>query len=76
MAALTAPGAMLALAGVEKFGRTLPVIAAPMFLVSGVELVAAACANGVIGSFPTANCRTPEQLDGWMTEIADRLGRA
>lgn len=65
----------------EKFQRlrarlALPVIAAPMFLVSGVELVAAACANGVIGSFPTANCRTPEQLDGWMTEIADRLGRA
>lgn len=51
----------------------LPLIAAPMFLVSGVDLVVAACANGVIGSFPTVNCRTPDQLDGWMTEMADRL---
>ena len=41
---------------------SLPLIAAPMFLVSGVELVVAACRNGVIGSFPTVNCRSPEQL--------------
>lgn len=54
----------------------LPLIAAPMFLVSGVDLVSAACANGVIGSFPTANCRTTEELDGWLTEITDRLERA
>jgi nitronate monooxygenase len=46
-----------------------------MFLVSGVELVVAACSNGVIGSFPTANCRTTEQLDGWLTEIETRLQR-
>jgi nitronate monooxygenase len=52
---------------------SLPLIAAPMFLVSGVELVAAACRNGVIGSFPTANCRSAEQLDGWLGEIEDRL---
>ena len=54
---------------------TLPLIAAPMFLVSGVDLVSAACANGVIGSFPTVNCRTSEQLDEWLTEIATRLKR-
>src|ERR1700747_577365 len=41
----------------------LPLIAAPMFLVSGVELVTAACRNGVIGAFPTVNCRSTEQLD-------------
>lgn len=52
---------------------SLPVIAAPMFLVSGVELVAAACINGVIGSFPTVNCRTPDQLNTWMREIGERL---
>ena len=46
-----------------------------MFLVSGVELVTAACRNGVIGSFPTVNCRSPEQLDGWLGEIEDRLRR-
>jgi nitronate monooxygenase len=54
---------------------SLPLIAAPMFLVSGVELVAAACRNGVIGSFPTVNCRNPEQLDGWLGEIEARLQR-
>jgi len=52
---------------------SLPLIAAPMFLVSGVELMVAACRNGVIGSFPTANCRSTEQLDGWISEIATRL---
>ena len=46
-----------------------------MFLVSGVELVTAACRNGVIGSFPTVNCRSPEQLDGWLGDIEDRLRR-
>lgn len=44
-----------------------------MFLVSGVELVVAACRNGVIGSFPTVNCRETEQLDAWLTEIESRL---
>ena len=46
-----------------------------MFLVSGVDLVVAACRNGVIGSFPTVNCRSPEQLDGWLGDIEDRLRR-
>ena len=54
---------------------SLPLIAAPMFLISGVDLVVAACRNGVIGSFPTVNCRNPEQLDAWLGEIADRLRR-
>ena len=52
---------------------TMPLIAAPMFLVSGVELVAAACRNGVIGSFPTVNCREVEQLDAWLAELGARL---
>ena len=51
----------------------LPLIAAPMFLVSGVELMVASCRNGVIGSFPTANCRGAEQLDEWLTAIGTRL---
>lgn len=54
---------------------SLPLIAAPMFLVSGVDLVVAACRNGVIGSFPTVNCRSPEQLDEWLGEIESRLRR-
>lgn len=51
----------------------LPLIAAPMFLVSGVELMVAACRNGVVGSFPTVNCRSTDQLDAWLTAIETRL---
>jgi nitronate monooxygenase len=46
-----------------------------MFLVSGVTLVVAACRNGVIGAFPTVNCRSPEQLDAWLGEMEDQLRR-
>jgi nitronate monooxygenase len=46
-----------------------------MFLVSGVELVVAACRNGVIGAFPTVNCRSPDQLDTWLDDIESRLLR-
>lgn len=51
----------------------IPVVAAPMFLVSGPDLVVAACRAGVIGSFPTQNCRTVEQLDGWFDSITSTL---
>lgn len=62
----------------NAFGRLqsrlrLPLIAAPMFLVSGVELVVAACRNGVIGAFPTANCRSADALDGCLADIRRRL---
>lgn len=53
----------------------LPLIAAPMFLVSGIELVVAASRNGVVGSFPTVNCRSPDELDHWLTAISERLHR-
>jgi nitronate monooxygenase len=49
---------------------TLPVLAGPMFLVSGPELVIACCQAGVAGSFPTLNARTPEILDQWLGRIA------
>ena len=62
------------LAGLRARMR-LPLIAAPMFLVSGIELVGAACEHGVIGAFPTVNCRTPDELDAWLREITDRLAR-
>lgn len=51
----------------------LPVIAAPMFLVSGPDLVVAASQAGVVGSFPSPNCRSTAELDTWMGTIADRL---
>lgn len=50
-------------------GLKLPLICAPMFLVSGPELVSAACRNGVIGAFPTANARTPDILNEWLLAI-------
>lgn len=54
----------------------LPLIAAPMFLVSGPALVTAACRAGIIGSFPTANCRTVAELDDWLAGMNDDLKRA
>ncbi|MFC5677111.1 NAD(P)H-dependent flavin oxidoreductase [Aeromicrobium endophyticum] len=54
----------------------LPVVAAPMFLISGTELVVAACTSGVVGSFPAPNCRTTDELDRWMGTINDALRNA
>ena len=51
----------------------LPVFCAPMFLVSGPELVIAACRAGIAGSFPATNARTPEELEQWMATISDAL---
>ncbi|MFO0518963.1 MAG: NAD(P)H-dependent flavin oxidoreductase [bacterium] len=52
---------------------SLPVIGAPMFLVSGPELVVAQCTSGIIGSMPSLNARPPEQLDRWLKQIAQGL---
>jgi nitronate monooxygenase len=54
----------------------LPVIAAPMFLISGPELVIAACKAGIVGAFPTPNCRTADELDSWMGIIAAGVGKS
>lgn len=51
----------------------LPIIGAPMFLVSGPELVAAQCGAGIIGTFPSLNARPQEQLHAWITRIETRL---
>ncbi len=51
----------------------LPLIAAPMLRVSGVDLVTAACRAGVIGAFPTANARSVEELDTWLGQIERNL---
>jgi nitronate monooxygenase len=51
----------------------LPVIAAPMFLVSTPALVIAECTAGVIGSFPALNARPQSQLDEWLHEITEAL---
>ncbi|MGA0543815.1 NAD(P)H-dependent flavin oxidoreductase [Brevundimonas sp. VNH65] len=51
----------------------LPVFAAPMFLVSGPDMVIAACRAGIAGAFPTPNCRTSADLDQWMGTITGAL---
>lgn len=47
----------------------LPLFAAPMFLISGPDLVINACKAGVIGAFPTPNCRTTDDLEKWLVKI-------
>ena len=51
----------------------LPVIGAPMFIVSGPELVLAQCKAGIVGAFPALNARPQEQLDVWLTRIEREL---
>ena len=52
---------------------SLPVIAAPMFIASGPELVIAQCKAGIVGSFPALNARPQEQLGVWLQQIKDEL---
>lgn len=51
----------------------LPVIAAPMFLASGVDLVVAVCRAGMVGTFPSLNQRTSQGYSDWLSEIAEKL---
>lgn len=54
-------------------GLKLPVIAAPMFLVSGPDLVVETCNAGMIGTFPSLNQRTTEGYREWLHDIKSRL---
>ncbi len=56
-----------------KAQLTLPVICAPMFLVSSPKLVIECCKNGIVGSFPALNIRPQEKLDEWLTEVSSSL---
>ncbi len=51
----------------------LPVIGAPMFLLSGPELVIAQCTSGIVGSFPALNARPQSLLDEWLDRITGAL---
>ncbi|MBM3341361.1 MAG: nitronate monooxygenase [Betaproteobacteria bacterium] len=53
----------------------LPVLSAPMFIVSGPQLVIEQCKAGVIGSFPALNARPQEELDKWLTRIETELAQ-
>lgn len=51
----------------------LPVVAAPMFIISNPALVIAQCTSGIVGSFPALNARPPELLDEWLSQIREAL---
>jgi len=51
----------------------LPVIGAPMFIVSTPQLVIAQCKAGIVGSFPALNARPASQLDDWLSQITEEL---
>lgn len=55
------------------FSLRAPVVAAPMFLISGPQLVIEACKAGIIGAFPTSNARPIATLESWMHEITTEL---
>ncbi|MEP7281534.1 MAG: nitronate monooxygenase family protein [Rubrivivax sp.] len=52
---------------------TLPVIGAPLFIVSNPRLVIAQCTAGILGAMPALNARPAAQLDDWLAEIAESL---
>ena len=54
-------------------GLRLPVIAAPMFLLSGPDIVVAAAQAGIVGAFPTLNARTVKDLESWLQDITTRI---
>lgn len=51
----------------------LPIIAAPMFIISTPQLVMAQCKAGIVGSFPALNARPASQLDDWLSQITEEL---
>ena len=54
----------------------LPLFQAPMFLLSGPAMVIAACKAGVLGSFPSPNCRSTDDLEQWLQEITRAVNPA
>ena len=54
---------------------SLPVVAAPMFLISGPQLVIECCKNGIVGTFPALNQRTTDGFESWVIEIKEALAK-
>ena len=54
----------------------LPAICAPMFLVTGPDMVVSACKSGILGTFPATNARTAEQLVSWLDQISTSITKA
>ena len=56
----------MAIPEILKGRLSIPVVASPLFIISGPELVIAQCKAGVVGSFPSLNARPVEVLDEWL----------
>jgi nitronate monooxygenase len=63
----------MTLPAVLKDNFRLPVVAAPLFIISHPPLVMAQCKAGIMGSFPALNARPGSQLDEWLAEITEEL---
>ena len=62
--------------GSIKSRLRLPAICAPMFLVTGPDMVISACKSGVLGTFPATNARTEDQLVSWLDQISTSVSQA
>lgn len=67
-------GAIMALPEILKGRLSIPVFGAPLFIISGPELVIAQCKAGIVGSFPSLNARPIAMLDEWLQRINEELG--
>ena len=63
----------MALPSILSKNLKIPVVAAPLFIISNPDLVIAQCKAGVVGSFPALNARPAEELDRWLEKITTEL---
>jgi nitronate monooxygenase len=73
MTVATAPAATVSVAQRLRNQLSIPVVGAPLFIVSNPDLVIAQCIAGVVGSFPALKARPAEKLDEWLVQIKTAL---
>jgi nitronate monooxygenase len=54
---------------------SIPLIASPMFIASGINLVVECCKAGIVGTFPALNQRTSDGFESWLIEINAKLAK-
>jgi nitronate monooxygenase len=69
-------GVQMAIPAALASQMSIPVIGAPLFIISNPNLVLAQCKSGVIGAFPSLNARPLEQLEEWLSLINEELAAA
>lgn len=53
----------------------LPLVGAPLFIISNPDLVIAQCISGIVGAFPSLNARPLSKLDEWLAQIVESLAK-